>query len=203
MATTQSMSMKTMNKNIFVFLSLLFILSCEKKDLETPKENEIADSKKIKAGVLAMVNNNSFVSVMEATDTVNLLDPNAVDVNQQAPYYATYGSNDSSLIILADGELGNNPDSIKYAKILLWITRFKGPDTYKTDDFSSYCVFSIVDSAYNLRQFVSSGTPTGNVTINNFDTTANIISGSFEFTAISNDSVLVVKNGVFNTVKIN
>ena len=196
--------MKTMNKIILLFLCILSIWSCEKKDIETPKEeeNEIIDSKKIKAGVLATVNNSSFVSAVEAADTVNLLDPNAVDVNQPTPYYATYGSNDSSLIILADGQLGDNPDSTRFAQILLWVTRFKGADTYNTEDFSSYCVFSIVDSSYNLRQFVGSG-PNGNVTINYFDTAANTISGSFEFTAISNDSVLVVKNGVFNSVKIN
>ena len=195
--------MKNMNKNIFVFFSIMAICSCEKKDIETPKENEIVDSKKIMAGVLATVNNSSFVSAVEAADTVNLLDPNAVDVNQPTPYYATYGSNDSSLIILADGQLGNNPDSTRFAQILLWVTRFKGADTYNTEDFSSYCSFSIVDSSYNLRQFFSSGTPNGNVTINYFDTAANTISGTFEFNAISNDSILVVKNGVFNSVKIN
>jgi len=194
--------MKNMNKNIFVFFSIMAICSCEKKDIETLKENEIVDSKKIMAGVLATVNNSSFISAVDAIDTANLIDSNAVDVNQPSPYYATYGSNDSSLIILADGELGDNPDSIKYAKILLWITRFKGQDVYNVEDFSSYCVFSVVDSTYNLRQFVSSGSPNGNVTINYFDTTAKTISGSFEFNAISNDSVLVVKNGVFNSVKI-
>ena len=196
--------MKNMNKIILLFLCILSIWSCEKNDIKTPKEeeNEIVDSKKIKAGVLATVNNSSFVSAVEAADTVNLLDPNAVDVNQPTPYYATYGSNDSSLIILADGQLGDNPDSTRFAQILLWVTRFKGADTYNTEDFSSYCVFSIVDSSYNLRQFVSSG-PNGNVTISYFDTAANTISGSFEFNAISNDSILVVKNGVFNSVKIN
>lgn len=196
--------MKTMNKIILLSFCILSIWSCEKKDIEILKEeeNEIVDSKKIMAGVLASVNNSSFVSAVDAADTVNLLDPNAVDVNQPTPYYATYGSNDSSLIILADGRLADNPDSTRFAQILLWVTRFKGADTYNIDDFSSYCVFSIVDSTYNLRQFVSSG-PNGNVTISNFDTAAKTISGSFEFTAISNDSVLVVKNGVFNSVKIN
>ena len=197
--------MKNMNKNILIFFSIMAICSCEKKDIETQKEDEILDSKKIKAGVLATVNNSSFVSAVDATDTVNLIDPNAVDVNQPTPYYATYGSNDSSLIILADGELGDNPDSIKYAKILLWITRFKGKDVYNVEDFSSFCVFSVVDSTYNLRQFASSGSPNpnGNVTISYFDTAANTISGSFEFNAMSNDSILIVKNGVFNSVKIN
>ena len=197
--------MKTMNKIILLFFCIMSIWSCEKKDIEIQKENEILDSKKIKAGVLATVNNSSFISAVDATDTVNLIDPNAVDPDQPTPYYATYGSNDSSLIILADGELGDNPDSIKYAKILLWITRFKGKDVYNVDDFSSFCVFSVVDSTYNLRQFSSSASPNsnGNVTINYFDTTANTISGTFEFSAMSNDSVLVVKNGVFNSVKIN
>ena len=196
--------MQTNKKIILVFFCLMAICSCEKKDIETPteEENEIVDSKKIMAGVLATVNNSSFVSAVEAADTVNLLDPNAVDVNQPTPYYATYGSNDSSLVILADGQLGDNPDSTRFAQILLWVTRFKGADTYNTEDFSSYCVFSIVDSSYNLRQFVSSG-PEGSVTISYFDTAANTISGNFNFKAISNDSVLVVKNGVFNSVKIN
>ena len=196
--------MQTNNKMILVFFCLMVIWSCEKKDIETPKEeeNEIVDSKKIMAGVLATVNNNTFTSAVEATDTVNLLDPNAVDVNQPTPYYATYGSNDSSLIILADGRLADNPDSTRFAQILLWVTRFKGADTYNIEDYSSFCSFSIVDSLYNLRQFVSSG-PNGNVTISYFDTAANTISGSFEFNAMSNDSLLVVKNGVFNSVKIN
>jgi hypothetical protein len=127
-----------------------------------------------------------------------------VEVLNSSPYYATFGSNDSSLIILADGQMPSQ-DSVQYAKILLWITRFKGADVYSINDFSSLAVFSIVDSANNLKQYASSDLPNnGNVTITYFDKEANTISGTFEFTGISNDSsLIVVKNGVFNFVKIN
>jgi len=189
-------------KILAFFFLVAYVVSCQKKELTSPKTAETLDDKRIKAGVMAEVNGLDFISAVNSADTVNLIDPNEVDPNQPTPHYATYGSNDSSLIILADGELGDNPDSIKYAKILLWITRFKGQDTYKVEDYSSFCSFSIVDSSYNLRQFVSSG-PEGSVTISYFDTAANTISGNFNFKAISNDSVLVVKNGVFNSVKIN
>ena len=187
---------------LVVFSLAVCIVSCQKKELTSTKTPGAIDDTKIKAGVMAKVNDLDFISAVNSSDTVDLIDPNEVDPNQPTPHYATYGSNDSSLIILADGELGDNPDSIKYAKILLWITRFKGQDTYKVEDYSSFCSFSIVDSSYNLRQFVSSG-PEGSVTISYFDTAANTISGNFNFKAISNDSVLVVKNGVFNSVKIN
>ena len=179
-----------------------YIASCQKNEITPLNSTETNVSKRIKAGVMAKVNNLDFISVVNSPDTVNLIDPNAVDPNQPTPYYATYGSNDSSLLISAHGRLGDNPDSTRFSQILLWVTRFKGADTYNTDDFSSICVFSIDDSSYNLRQFVS-GDLNGNVTISYFDTAANTISGSFEFNAISNDSVLVVKNGVFNSVKIN
>jgi len=121
-----------------------------------------------------------------------------------SPYYATFGSNDSSLIILADGQMPSE-DSVQYAKILLWITRFKGEDTYSINDFSSFAVFSIVDSTYNLRQYAaSSDLPNnGNVTITYYDKEAKTISGTFEFTGVSNNDLMVVKNGVFNFVKIN
>ena len=179
-----------------------YIASCQKNEITPLNSTETNVSKRIKAGVMAKVNNLDFISVVNSPDTVNLIDPNVVDPNQPTPYYATYGSNDSSLLISAHGRLGDNPDSTRFSQILLWVTRFKGADTYNTEDFSSICVFSIADSSYNLRQFVS-GDLNGNVTISYFDTAANTISGSFEFNAISNDSVLVVKNGVFNSVKIN
>ena len=189
-------------KILFVFSLVAYTVSCDKREMTSPKTAESVDDKRIKAGVMAKVNNLDFISVVNSPDTVNLIDPNVVDPNQPTPYYATYGSNDSSLLISADGRLGDNPDSTRFSQILLWVTRFKGADTYNTEDFSSICVFSIADSSYNLRQFVS-GDLNGNVTISYFDTAANTISGSFEFNAISNDSVLVVKNVVFNSVKIN
>ena len=187
---------------LVVFSLAVCIVGCQKKELTSPKTPETVDDKRIKAGVMAKVNDLDFISAVNSSDTVNLIDPNEVDPNQPTPYYATYGSNDSSLLISADGRLGDNPDSTRFSQILLWVTRFKGADTYNTEDFSSICVFSIADSSYNLRQFVS-GDLNGNVTISYFDTAANTISGSFEFNAMSNDSLLVVKNGVFNSVKIN
>jgi len=190
-------------KILFVFSLIVYTVSCQKNKMTSPKAPETIDDKRMKAGVMAKVNDLDFISAVNSPDTVNLIDPNAVDPNQPTPYYATYGSNDSSLIILADGEMPTQ-DSIKYAKILLWITRFKGADTYSINDGSSLAVFSIVDSTYNLRQFASSDLPNnGYVKISYFDTAANTISGMFEFNAISNDSILVVKNGVFNSVKIN
>jgi len=190
-------------KILFVFSLIVYTVSCQKNKMTSPKAPETIDDKRIKAGVMAKVNDLDFISAVNSPDTVNLIDPNAVDPNQPTPYYATYGSNDSSLIILADGEM-QAQDSVKYAKILLWITRFKGADTYSINDGSSLAVFSIVDSTYNLRQFASSDLPNnGYVKISYFDTAANTISGMFEFNAISNDSILVVKNGVFNSVKIN
>ena len=94
-------------------------------------------------------------------------------------------------------------DSVKYARVSLWITRFNGADTYSINDGSSFAYFDIVDSNDNLSHFSSSGLPNnGNVKISSFDTSAHTISGTFEFTAISNDSLLVVKNGVFNSVYI-
>ena len=189
-------------KILALFFLVAYVVSCQKKELTSPNTAETLDDKRIKAGVMAEVNGLDFISAVNSADTVNLIDPNVVDPNQPTPYYATYGSNDSSLLISAHGRLGDNPDSTRFSQILLWVTRFKGADTYNTEDFSSICVFSIADSSYNLRQFVS-GDLNGNVTISYFDTAANTISGSFEFNAISNDSVLVVKNGVFNSVKIN
>jgi len=190
-------------KILFVFSLIVYTVSCQKNKMTSPKAPETIDDKRIKAGVMAKVNDLDFISAVNSPDTVNLIDPNAVDPNQPTPYYATYGSNDSSLIILADGEM-QAQDSVKYAKILLWITRFKGAGTYSINDGSSLAVFSIVDSTYNLRQFASSDLPNnGYVKISYFYTAANTISGMFEFNAISNDSILVVKNGVFNSVKIN
>jgi hypothetical protein len=190
-------------KILTLFFLVAYAVSCDKREITSPNKPETIDDKRVKAGVMAKVNDLDFISAVNSPDTVNLIDPNAVDPNQPTPYYATYGSNDSSLIILADGEMPAE-DSVKYAKILLWITRFKGADTYSINDGSSLAVFSIVDSTYNLRQFASSDLPNnGNVKISYFDTAANTISGTFEFNAISNDSLLVVKNGVFNSVKIN
>jgi hypothetical protein len=190
-------------KILFLFSLIAYIVSCDKREITLPKKPETIDDKRMKAGVMAKVNDLDFISAVNSPDTVNLIDPNAVDPNQPTPYYATYGSNDSSLIILADGEMLTQ-DSVKYAKILLWITRFKGAGTYSINDGLCFASFSVVDSTYNLRQFMSSDLPNnGYVKISYFDTAANTISGMFEFNAISNDSILVVKNGVLNSVKIN
>lgn len=193
-----------MNKNytlLLLFLLAAFLISCNKNETITPLTNIESDAKK--SGVSAQVNNAYFASninpaPVEGTDTTK------VDTTQATPYYATYGRDSSSLIILADGKL-NDQDSVKWAQILLWVTRFKGEDIYSVEDASSIAVFSVIDSTDNLRQFYSGSSPMpkGNVTINNFDRERNTISGTFEFTAQSNDSTLVIKNGVFNSVKIN
>jgi hypothetical protein len=83
------------------------------------------------------------------------------------------------------------------------VVGFNGEGTYSIDNGSSLGVFSVVDTSNNLRQFFSSGSPNGGVTITEFDAVNKTISGTFEFTAISNDSLLTVKRGVFNSVRIN
>ena len=184
------------------FFCILSIVSCEKEEIRSPNSNESSVSKRIMAGVLANVNGFDFFSVVNSSDTANLIDPNAIDSSKSTPYYAAYGSDGTSLTILADGQLAAQ-DSLQLAGILLWVTSFKGVGNYSISEGSSTAFFSVLDSADNLRTFVSGGLPSGNVKISYFDSAANIISGSFEFTAMSNDSLLVVKNGVFNSVKIN
>jgi hypothetical protein len=157
----------------------------------------------IKAGVMAKVNTMDFVSVANASDIVSMASTNE-DSNKPVPYYAFYGSSDSSILfILAYGEMLSEGVG-SYAKMGISINRFKGADTYLINDGSSAAVLSVVDSNNNLYNYSTSDLPNnGNVTINNFDQEANTISGTFEYTAISNDKVLVVKNGVFKSVKIN
>ena len=187
---------------LVVFSLAVCIVSCQKKELTSPKTPGAIDDTKIKAGVMAKVNDLDFISAVNSADTVNLIDPNAIDSDKSIPYYAAYGSDGTSLTILADGQLAAQ-DSLQLAGILLWVTSFKGVGNYSISEGSSTAFFSVLDSADNLRTFVSGGLPSGNVKISYFDSAANIISGSFEFTAMSNDSLLVVKNGVFNSLKIN
>lgn len=190
-------------KILIFFFSVTFFLSCKKNEvpsLASPVSNEVSFSNK--PGISARVNGANFSSALDSSSTVNGSDSTRIEITQPAPFYATYGRDSSSLIILADGQL-NDQDAVKWAQILLWVTRFKGEDTYPIDDGSSIGVFSVVDTSNNLRQFYSSGSPNGSVIINQFDTVNNTISGSFEFSALSNDSVVTIKKGVFNSVKIN
>ena len=187
-----------MNKNLkmlTLFFSITFILSCKKNEVAAPASPVSTEEQntEIAAGIRARVNESYFSSTVNRTDTIT---------SQPAPFYATYGSDSTSLIILGDGNI-NQQDSVSWAQMLLWVTRFNGEDTYPIEDGSSLAVFSVVDTLHNLRQFISSGSPNGSVIINQFDTVNNTISGSFEFTALSNDSVVIIKNGVFNSVKIN
>ena len=179
------------NFNILIlFFSMAFVSSCDKNDTPTtvsPESNQVFSNR---AGMSARVNESDFSS------------SNNTDSTQPAPFYATYGSDSTSLIILGDGKL-NNQDTVNWAQILLWVVGFNGEGTYSIDNGSSLGVFSVVDTSNNLIQFVSSGSPNGGVTITEFDAVNKTISGTFEFTAISNDSLLTVKRGVFNSVKIN
>ena len=184
-----------MNKHfkiLTLLFSITFILSCKKNEVVSTVSIEELNSESAE-GITAKVNASYFSSTANRSDSIT---------TQPTPFYATYGSDSTSLIILADGRV-NDQDSVKWAQILLWVTRFNGEDTYLIEDGSSLAVFSVVDSSNNLRQFVSSNTPNASVIINHFDTANNTISGTFEFTALSNDSVVVIKNGVFNSVKIN
>ena len=70
----------------------------------------------------------------------------------------------------------------------LWITRFKGADNYSIREGSSFAVFSEVDATNHLRSSLSGGLPSGDEIINYFNTAANTISGSFEYSAISNNN---------------
>jgi hypothetical protein len=198
------MVMKRDFKILILFFSLTFILSCNKNEVSlspaSPESNE--DFFSTKPGISAIINESDFSSALYSPYAGNVTDTIRIDNAQSAPFYATYGSDSTSLIILADGKL-NNQDTVNWAQILLWVTRFKGEDTYPIEDGSSLGVFSVVDTSNNLRQFFSSGTPNGSVIINQFDAGNNTISGTFEFSALSNDSLLTVKKGVFNSVKIN
>ena len=175
---------------MILFFSMAFIVSCKKNDTlptASPESNQVVSNQ---PGISARVNESSFSS------------SNDNDTTQPALFYATYGSDSTSLIILGDGRL-NNQDTVNWAQILLWVVGFNGEGTYSIDNGSSLGVFSVVDTLNNLRQFVSSGSPNGGVTITEFDYVNNTISGTFEFSAISNDSMLTVKRGIFNSVKIN
>ena len=187
--------MKKHIKILAFFFSMTALLSCKKNEVipAVVKEDLISENT---AGISAKVNESIFSSA------VNRADSSSVDTTQSSPFYATYGSDSSSLIILGNGKLNDQDDSVNWAQILLWVTRFNGADTYSIDDGSSLAVFSVVDTSNNLRQFFSSGSPNGNVIINQFDTINNTISVTFQFRALSNDSVIVVKNGVFHSVKI-
>lgn len=182
-----------MKKNcvtLILFFSMVFIVSCKKNDTlatASPESNQVVSNQ---PGISARVNESSFSS------------SNDNDTTQPAPFYATYGSDSTSLIILGDGRL-NNQDTLNWAQILLWVVGFNGEGTYSIDNGSSLGVFSVVDTSNNLRQFVSSGSPNGGVKITEFDQVNKTISGTFEFSAISNDSMLTVKRGIFNSVKIN
>ena len=187
---------------LVVFSLAVCIVSCQKKELTSTKTPGAIDDTKIKAGVMAKVNGLDFISAVNSADTVNVIDSNAVDANQSPYYYSSFVEDSSTVVILAIGEMLAQ-DSVKYARISLWITRFNGADTYSMNDGSSFAYFDIVDSNDNLSRFSSSDLPNnGNVKISSFDTAAHTISGTFEFNAMSNDSLLVVKNGVFNSVYI-
>jgi hypothetical protein len=187
-------------KFLFLFSLIAYIVSCDKREITLPKKPETIDGTRIKAGVMAKVNDLDFISVVNSADTVNLIDSNAVDANQSPYYYSSFVEDSSTVVILAIGEMPAQ-DSVKYARISLWITRFNGAGTYSMNDGSSFAYFDIVDSKDNSSRFSSSDIPNnGNVKISSFDTAAHTISGTFEFSAISNDSLLVVKNGVFNSV---
>ena len=196
--------MKKNFKILTSFFLVMLIISCQKKEMSPKTAMENMDNKRIKAGVMAKVNTMDFVSVTSSSDIVSLTSTNEVDPNQPIPYYAFYGSSDStSLMILAYGEMLSEGIG-SYAKMLLSINRFKGADTYLMNDGSSAAVLSVVDTNNNLFHYSTGDLPNnGNVTINYFDQEANTISGTFEFTAISNGNLLVVKNGVFKSVKIN
>lgn len=190
-------------KILILFFSVTFFLSCKKNEVPTsasPVSDEVSFSNK--PGISARINGANFSSALDSSSTDNGSDSTRIDTTQSAPFYATYGSDSSSLIILGDGKL-NDQDNVNWAQILLWVTKFNGEGNYPIEDGSSIGVFSIVDTSYNLRQFFSGGSPNGSVIINQFDTVNNTISGSFEFSALSNDSVVTVKKGVFNSVKIN
>jgi len=187
---------------LVVFSLAVCIVSCQKKELTSPKAPETIDDKRIKAGVMAKVNDLDFISAVNSADTVNVIDSNAVDANQSPYYYSSFVEDSSTVVILAIGEMLAQ-DSVKYARISLWITRFNGAGTYSMNDGSSFAYFDVVDSNDNFSRFSSSDLPNnGNVKISSFDTAAHTISGTFEFNAMSNDSLLVVKNGVFNSVYI-
>ena len=182
-----------MKKNcitLTLFFSMAFIVSC-KKNYTLPTASQESNQVEFnQPGISARVNESGFSS------------SNNNDTTQPALFYATYGSDSTSLIILGDGKL-NNQDTVNWAQILLWVVGFNGEGTYSIDNGSSLGVFSVVDTSNNLRQFVSSGSPNGGVTITEFDSVNKTISGTFEFSALSNDSLITVKSGVFNSVKIN
>lgn len=182
--------MKKSNLTLISFFLMVFIVSCQKNDTLF---TELPDSKQVlpySPGISARVNESSFSS------------SNYTDTNQINPCYATYGSDSTSLIILADGRI-NNQDTVNWAQILLWVMKFNGEGIYSIDNGASLGVFSVVDTSYNFRQFFSSGSPNGGVTITEYDSVSNTISGTFEFSAMSNDSLITIKSGVFNSVKIN
>lgn len=195
--------MKKNWKIIALCFSIAFIVSCKKNEIHSPaSEVSKEDLSPKRSGISARINGANFSSDLDSSSTDNGTDTSRIDTNEPAPFYATYGRDSASLIILGDGKL-NNQDSVSWAQILLWVTKFKGEGVYPIEDGSSIGVFSVVDTSYNLRQFFSSGSPNGSVIINQFDTINNTISGTFEFSALSNDSLITVKKGVFNSVKIN
>lgn len=142
--------MKSYNYSILLLLFAITIWGCEKNDIGSTTPEDKLDPDKLLLGVSATVNELNFSSVSDTTAGVGGSTQDTLAVQQPDPFYATYGSDSSSLIILADGNL-NAQDSVKWAQILLWVTGFNGKDVYNIEDGKSIAVFSIVDSTYTLR----------------------------------------------------
>ena len=127
-------------KILALFFLVAYVVSCQKNGLITPKAPDTVDDKRMKVGVMAEVNGLDFISAVNSADTVNLIDSNAVDANQSPYYYSSFVEDSSTVVILAIGEMLAQ-DSVKYAMISLWITRFNGADTYSMNDGSSFAYF--------------------------------------------------------------
>lgn len=184
---------------------LIAILSCSKQN-DVVSDLETASNKTTEPSVSALINDKPWEASNESTDSSTIEQPvkDSVPTTNDSQFYATFGSDTTSLKIFANGSFTGYEDA-SFAQILLWIRGFKGKGNYPLgiNDSASVGVFSVVRPNDIFEQYYTGQGNLGFVNVTSYDKDKNIISGEFEFTAVSIDSTITVKKGQFSTIPFN
>ncbi|HRH51110.1 MAG TPA: DUF6252 family protein [Panacibacter sp.] len=118
-------------------------------------------------------------------------------------YYATFGSDTTSLLIFAKGSYEGYEDA-SFAQILLWVYNFNGPGSYTmgVDGATGIAVFTVAYTDGRFNQFYTGTDAPGIINITEYDRNNKMISGNFDFRAKSLDSAVIVRNGLFQSVPL-
>jgi len=198
------------NVTLLTLASLLVVgvVSCS-KTLEVKKQPAMPAPVLLTKGVSATINNIAWSAGARSAQTDSAsTQPADSTATEPASFYATFGSDSSSLIIFAGGSFSGF-ENASWAKILLWVRGFNGEGNYPLglNDSASIAVFSVVypDQSFNQYYTGASTNSTGNINITSYDRVNNTISGNFDFkakSAIEGDSSIVVNNGRFAAVPL-